>query len=619
MPSYNLLTKVNLGDVENTFFARKTLKIGPLETQDSNNVFIEGGVANINKLGLLSKTIVDFSYIVSKNNEGKLVWSTDNNISSWTFEEDVYLSKFNQNVNYVVDNELATVAYTNSFRDLINIPKTNDLILDSDRPFFLTYNSNLEDLINQNVDALKKSLELKELAFEPNELVIMKDISFSNLFMFGTSNQVGSLLVSGKNEIKRDYQTNETFWYNPIYNEDGTPKDVFVLGHSYKDMSTNNSVTCDTLNRMYEDTLYYINKKQHNLDIQRVQETISNMVQSGRFLVTESNLLDDGLDQSKCLENLDIGSISILNDDNVDFLNLSVINNGNITFTNIVQKYISSNNDSNLNDLFIKSGDEIGSFDLVKISSAQKDHYGFVKYVYDISSNDNDLNSVITWNYLIELQNELLSSLHYVQNSEFLYSFEDYNYDTKTFVDFDMSQFSNLSLEKYNEVYENLGLSRVSVTGDYGDLEKYPTSIHIFENDLPLLDRVNNCEGIDHDKMMHNLGLDNMCEQKNTNVNIRNGESFLQIVETGNNLYVYPNNNNISNKWLAIENDTHLITYKDLPIASVDNEGVVKKTNNYDYASYDTTVTISGIQEMVNELSSRLDNIDHRIRTFLTE
>lgn len=621
MPSYNLIRNINLGDLYDTDLSRETLSIGPLGTQYSNHIHFIDGSVKANEMALLSKTHPQFSYILSHNDQGEFIWSTDNNVYSWTLQEDVYLSRFNQDLEYVKSSQLNKVAYTNSFKDLNNIPKTNDLIPNNDRSFFLTFNSNLKDLQNHDIESIKSSLQLGKLAFEPDDLVIMKDISFSNLFMFGNSNQIGSLLMSGPNEHKRDYTiVNQTLWYNPIYNEDGSPKDIFILGNSYKEKSFNHTVSCNTLNKMYNDTLNYINRKQHDLDMERVRETMSNRVYSGDFLVIESNLGDHGLDVYKCRNNLDIGSVASFNYDTTHFIDMTI--NSSLIFVGILDQLNNNNNlieNTNEQHYLVVSCDDIqGTSKLINISSATTSNYGFVEYVYDITDSNNRSNSVISWNYLTNLENDLLVNLDHLVNSEFLYDFDDYIYDIQTLVDYELSQFSNVhNRDDMENVYNNLNLSKVSVTGDYRDLDKYPTSIHVFTNDLPLLDRVNNCQGIDHYEMMKHLGLSNMGAQNNTNVDINDGSSTLEIVETTNKLYIYPNEPSIVGKWLTTVDSQHTVAYTNIPVATTSKKGFVKKINEYDVAGYDTTVSIQAVQAMFTTLTLYINQLEEDIKDFL--
>jgi hypothetical protein len=608
MPSYNLIRNINLGDVHDTELARKTLDIGPLDTQHSNDVYFTGGSIVCERMAIVpvNPLIPNVSYVIATNDGGRFGWSTDNGIDPWASYETIYLSNFNQDVAFTTHGTLHPVASSASFNSLINIPTTTEIIPAYEYPHLLNFNSNLEDLVDVDRATIKLSLGIGNIAYEPDEFVMLEDISVSNLFIFGDEQDIGSLLISGDTVIKEGYLTNTTYWYNPFFDEHNNPRDHLTLGNSYKEKSDTHSVTCRTLKRMYDDMLYYINKKQHNLDMDRVRESISNMVVTGHFLVTDSNLGDDGLDPGACRSNLNIGSISEFDSNNVVVENISI--NSNLIFESVLNASFSSDDD----DVYITCQDTDGSLGMITLSNACTHEYGYARYCADIDYTSIGDNDVITWNYIAELRNNILNDIDHVEHVDFLFDFDDYVYDTRTFVDCNLSQFNGLDL---SEVYKNLHLCKIATSGEYTDLHKYPNSIHAYINDIPILERAKNCTGFpDTNEAKTNLGVGSIASQNHTNVTITGGGATLRVVESYGGLFVTTYPYEIVDKWLAYDHTTNSVTYTDLPHASHQDYGVVKKVNVYDTAGYDTTVTMSALADMYNVLDAQLDLLEARIK-----
>lgn len=611
--SYFLATDANLGDLYDADISRKALNIGPLETQNADLVNINSANIYTSNLQLLydnnSLNIRKYiSYIKCSDHKGTCVWFPNDN---WISEDYINVSNFSQDVDFVNHGQIERASITGNFNDLYNTPSTQDVFDNLEEiPDLLLIASNLQDMKSKNNDVILKSLSIGTIAFENNDSLVLTGISCEKFFFPDYSAQHGSLLTSVDDDILiNGLQTNKTKWTHPFYNDDKTLKDVFKLETSYKSSSRTKTVTANTLKRMYDDTLFRINKKHSTFNKERIKTTLSNYAENGVLLRTSNYLSEPELNDTFSRKNLGLGTIATQDSTSqVFFTNVIVTNN--ITLEN-------TSNIDDFSNIIFKCTNSNGIYQLSNITSATEDEFGFVKYVFDFNKSIYPSNGVITWKLFQKSVNNIVRTLNTFEKNGFYYEFNQFSNDIGTFVDKNFSQFGT-SFDDLSTIYQNLEIANVSISGDHNDLYQKPVSLNIFENDIGLFNRFENCLGMNAFAYSNAMNLEcgNISLQNDHQVTIENGECRVNIVETDT-LTVYPNQTKIQDKWLVI-NDNNEVIYTSLPLASENNYGIVRKIRDFETVSDSAVISIDRFRYMYQFLLDKIDELDQQIFSFLS-
>ena len=624
MPSYNLLVKNNLGDVRDIIQARLNLfdgNISGLKNIFSNNVSITDGNISIDNLALKKRdqsTLPYISIIESKDDHGNMIWSTNREYNNlWIYNDQVYLSGFNQDVSFIKDISLHNVSFSGDYNDLSrDLPQTDDYINDQDRSNLLIQSSNLSEFVD--LDEVSSNLELGDLAFEPlnDGYVVINNISFSDLEMFNnrnSSNNIGNILtnVEVTERIIRDQEFNNTSeWTNIFVDENNDIKDIYTLSPFFIEQSFTRSVQCVALSNMYSEIQNDLGNAQLNVFPENLEMDLLDLIENDHFLYTSSNLGDHGLDQIKSRSNIGLGNISTLNsNEDITFKKLEInqiwssdylITNSNIDYILISSNYInnSSNNDH-------------GVLDILDIEKATNSKYGFVKYE---SNNDYSNNDVFTWDKLRNTYNQLLSRINETNNS-ILTDYNEYtNNSNIIFLDYDLS-FYNLgnNSQNVNIARSNLEINEISRSGNYHDLVTKPNNLDAFVNDIELSKRSDNCSKmLNIIECQNNLGLGDLCRQNKNNINLNGRNLYLDNVQTNKlNLFDSSSNNqfNYTGQWITSKNSIGEFEYRDLPIAKTDTFGIVKLSSNFLDVAPDKVIEISKLQELNDLLNTKINEL----------
>jgi hypothetical protein len=613
MTSYNLIKHTHLGDLEDHVKSRLNLEIGPLQTMNSNDVFFTNGNISVFDCRLKSafSTSDKYSFITSSDEKGTFKWNTDDDYYIWYYANDIYLSGFYHD-NYFVDgNLLSNVAFDNMYDSLSNQPTTSDFIPVECNVLFLDSTCNLGDI--NSTDAFT-NLELGNLSYQPvNGFTDFEFVNITNHIRY-SENAVSNITGYNSNEInfftsefkllRGSLYTNELIFDNIFYNEDKSVKALYSLINSYKIQNSVQSVTSAALSNMYVNIRGIINNG--DFQTEESKRILLERIQSGYFLVTNSNLLDvSDITISKI--NIGVGDLTDQYSNLVQMDNLIV--KETFTVCNLYNEYIP--NDIHFDGVrLIHAGSNSNIILSEQFLSATEQVSGFVRWAHDDTSNYSS-NSVKSWSYLKNEEYNFKNQLPNIQEAT-LTSYDQYINTEFTFLTKTLNEFNGYS--GLSNVHSNLELHAICTSKSYTDLQNTPLYISVFKNDRGILEINNNLSDVNVVQALKTLDILDYGLQDNNNVNIEDGTVILNHLLVKNMLN-FPNSNpeiSVTGKWLGYASNIdnlNLVTHIDLPVATVNTLGVVKITSNYNSTGYDTVVTKSGIDNMLIELEDRLDNI----------
>ena len=610
--SYFLASDANLGDLYDADKSRKALNIGPMETQNADMVYIHHAYVYTSNLQFLYDDNYlnirkHISYMKCVDDKGTCVWFPND---GWISDENINLSNFLQDIDLVTHNQIGKASISGNFKDLYNTPSTQAVFDSLDEiPELLLAEFNLQDIKSINNNTILKSLDIGNISFENNDSLLLTGISCEKFFFPDYSALHGSLLMSVDDDILIEgLQTNKTKWIHPFYNDNGSLKDVLQLETSYKSASRTKTVTARTLKHMYDDTLFRINKRHSTLNKDRVKATLSNYAENGVLLRTSNYLSEPELDDTLSKKNIGLGTIASQDADSLVFFTYLTVTN-NITLENTSQI-------ENFSNLVFKCTDSNGGYQLSNVKSASENDFGFVKYVFDLNSSNNPSNGVITWKLFQKSLNNVGRSLNAFERNGFYYDFNQFYNDVGIFLDKNMSQLESSS-NRLPSIHDHLEISTISLSGDYNDLNEAPLSLSIFDNDVGLLNRFQNCSGMNGSAYSNALNLEcgDISLQDDNNITIEKGECSVKIIET-NHLTIYPDQIKIMNKWLTLD-DTNTMIYTSLPLASENDYGIVKKIKDFDTVSDNEVISIDRFRDMYDLIHEKIVTLDQEIYDFL--
>jgi hypothetical protein len=613
MTSYNLIKHTHLGDLEDHVKSRLNLEIGPLQTMNSNDVFFTNGNISVFDCRLKSafSTSDKYSFITSSDEKGTFKWNTDDDYYIWYYANDIYLSGFYHDNYFVEGNLLSNVAFDNMYDSLSNQPTTSDFIPVECNVLFLDSTCNLGDI--NSTDAFT-NLELGNLSYQPvNGFTDFEFVNITNHIRY-SENAVSNITGYNSNEInfftsefkllRGSLYTNELIFDNIFYNEDKSVKALYSLINSYKIQNSVQSVTSAALSNMYVNIRGIINDG--DFQTEESKRILLERIQSGYFLVTNSNLLDvSDITISKI--NIGVGDLTDQYSNLVQMDNLIV--KETFTVCNLYNEYIP--NDIHFDGVcLIHAGSNSNIILSEQFLSATEQVSGFVRWAHDDTSNYSS-NSVKSWSYLKNEEYNFKNQLPNIQEAT-LTSYDQYINTEFTFLTKTLDQFNGYS--GLSNVHSNLELHAICTSKSYTDLQNTPLYISVFKNDRGILEINNNLSDVNVVQALKTLDILDYGLQDNNNVNIEDGTVILNHLLVKNMLN-FPNSNpeiSVTGKWLGYASNIdnlNLVTHIDLPVATVNTLGVVKITSNYNSTGYDTVVTKSGIDNMLIELEDRLDNI----------
>lgn len=204
MPSYHLLSDVNLGDVDSNEASRHNLMLGQLQTMNAEDVFFTGGYVSVSNVAFLSGDSEQRGVLVAASEEGHLEMSSQTVLTNWPYADSgPGNSGFGNSNFYTRRPELKSVAFDGEMSSLLRLPSIDDLTppeFDVSEIMLRSNNlSEIGDTLQLSSRARRSATfdsvinpifgnTLSNLIYEPTDLSILDNITIKDMFSFPISN-----------------------------------------------------------------------------------------------------------------------------------------------------------------------------------------------------------------------------------------------------------------------------------------------------------------------------------------------------------------------------------------------------------------------------------------------
>lgn len=548
-----LIADNNLADLFNIKKSRTNLGLGDVSTMDSNDIRITGGNIEIDSFKFVPSSNLDNTNYVLKNADlyGSVEWFEVPSIS-WldSNQNNIRLSGFCNDMNYVRSNQLAQVAFSGDYRDLNNKPQSLREVYSNDVLNEFLYSAcNLSDL--QDVEKARQNLGLGTLALQNPDNVSLERLIVTDMLQLNNLNSNGYLYINSSNEVEMKNFTIAT---------SATPGIVYKT-----DILINDSNFVPTSELLYN-VNSNLNEKISNLQLGDLNDIV-NLFDKKEYLFKTNLLSEFSNDQQRqtARENLGLGDIATQNSASFSVSNITLSNLQFTTAYDIKDKVLMFDNDKKSQfkslDDFLATEDNPGTVFVIN---------DYINYAPDVNSNVSVISYTALSNYVYALTNELNTlkatipaSINDLQGSDVY-----------------LKTNNNLSdLTNKSDARNNLELKRVAVTGKYSDLEDYPYNVSSFNNDKGFIVAQSNLSDLnDIVAARANLGLGSMATQNLHNVRISGGYVHFRQLKVNDKFY-YRSSTNPTGKILVAGNSLGKMEWKNLPLATESEYGLVKITD----------------------------------------
>ena len=548
-----LIALNNLADLFDIKKSRTNLGLGDISTMNSNDIRIMGGNIEIDSFKFIpSSTLANTNYVL-KNADlyGSVEWFEIPSIS-WldTDQNNISLSGFCNDMNYVRSNQLAQVAFSGDYHDLKYKPQSlrevysNDVLND-----FLYSACNLSDL--QNVEKARQNLGLGTLALQNPDNVSLERLIINDMLKLTNLNSNGYLYINSSNEVEMRNFTVAT---------------STIPGIVYKtDILVNDSNFVPTSGLLYN-VNSNLNEQISNLQLGDLNDIVS-LFGENEYLFKTNLLSEFSNDQQRqtARQNLGLGDIATQNSGTFSVSNITLSNLQFTTTDNIKDKVLTFDNDKKSRfkslDDFLATETNPGTVYIIN---------DYINYVPDAKSNVSVISYTALSNYVYNLTNELNT----------LKASIPANINDLQGSDVYLKTNNNLSdLTNKSDARSNLELKKVAVTGKYSDLEDYPYDVSGFNNDVGFIVAESNLSDLNDIAVARaNLGLGSMATQDLSNVRISGGYVHFRQLKVNDKFY-YRSSTNPTGKFLVAGNSLGKMEWKNLPIATESEYGLVRITD----------------------------------------
>lgn len=585
-----LISNKNLKDLTDAEDARHNLGLGSMATQDSDDVTITGGHIYADVITIKAPDI-EGKYVIA-DKDGTLTFENID-VPDW-IQNNPALSEFLNDKEYVASNELADVCFTGQYADLTDAPdfttNWNDFAETFvDKTYFLVDSNNLSEL-HENAYEVGQNLGLKSMAYQSHTNVTVSNLTIKENFRFygGTSTH------EDNTELYLGIDDNQYAVWKTLPIATLETPGILALSDEYKNEPDESVYTAASTKAVYE-AFAELNDK--ILDLGNQSGNVNRLID--KFgLISVANDLEGVSDAVKTdLRNLlELGTISRQDATDVVVTNIEIA--GQLTYR--PQEEVDGFLLCESGHVSIVSKDEL---------VASYNEPGLVRYTSERIEEDETV--VVPSAHLVNTQIEMLDDK--IEQAKI----DITNNIFQTVVLANLGSYLNRTLDNVNTTtaFDNLGLPRVARTGRYEDLDGAGIHLSDLDGHLDLLQSGNNLSELSTFDRAYvsrvNLGLGSMSVQNSDSVNIVNGiANFTNVTVTDT--FSFQHHVEMQNgqfMFLRCMNMAGHAEWGEIPIATENQSGVIKATDNLDNIDEATVITGFGFAKKFQDLEGRIDAI----------
>lgn len=593
-----LISKNNLSDLTNIEKARNNLGIGTLALQNADDVDITGGSVSVSNLVLHAENAEEGSFVVSLDSEGTLGFYK-NELPDWAYkpQNEVNISQFENDLNYVETSSLANVAFSGDYNDLLNTPMNlSDYFTESE---YLLRANNLSDILD--VEEAKRNLGFGPFAsFANSDTIVLSNLYVLNNFHFiPQRNNVEQYLnkylkVTEYNDAANTMQTE---WVDfPIAGRNGSAFGMLQLSSDY---TSDDPFTAPTSKALFE-AYTELNSK---ISTTTEQQFMNDLIDHYGLLTKNNNLKELTPQLVETKSNLKLGTLSEQNSDSVVVENLEILSDFVFSKLPFEGAFLGCRN---------ASGEAV--WQSLPTANHRLGMKGMVCVSSDIDSVPVERKSFTVPNIdsIINIYEDLLNEIDTLSNMVPIKVRDLEDWQQFCLID---DAFLNIDA---NRARTNLKLHPISWTGSYTSLDNTPENLSYFNN-YSFLEKNNNLSDLGNvDTARHNLGLGSMSTQNSNDVNITGGTVVVNDF-TVKEKFVFDKiptlkEDTIQTHFLAAENKEGKVCWKTIQTATEELYGVVQLT--HDISNSETLGKIASataVFKVYTELNARIELISSRI------
>lgn len=549
MASRYLFADNYLADLDDVSSARVNIGLGDVSTMNSDDIQITGGNITVDYFTLKSKTPLTSENYFLKNNSsvGTVEWFEIPSLE-WlkTDQGQILVSGFSNDTEYIRSNQLAPVAFSGDWNDIVNVPVSLKDVYSNDVLYtFLDRNQNLSD-VNDVVQA-RANLGLGDLALQN-----VADVTLSNL------------------TVRQSLRILDGFTSGYLYVDETSniiTRELPIATTTTKGIVSTCNVNIDDSNVVPTSHVLYelnsnINSNIADLQLEELSQ-ITDLFQ-GNFLARSNFLSEYSTDDDKLKvrTNLGLGDLATQNSNDVSVSNLNI---ESLTFAGA---------SAGTGILYFNS---TGVGELSNLPEATETTPGIVHIIDDFTGASvpdiTTSKTVLTLNAFKDYSNLLQTNIDALQQSI-----------PKSITDLEggdvyLLKANNLAdLTNKSDARSNLELKTVAHTGQYRDLEDKPYNISTFENNVGFMRADSNLSELtDTIQARRNLGLGTMATQNSDNIFITGGIVSVDDLRIKQK-FLYQSDTNPQGKILVCASRNGRMEWKNLPRASYSEYGAVKIT-----------------------------------------